>query len=115
MVDSPIEEPAEVVAPDLPTIRFAVVINALMGIRLTTVSGYTYSLTMIINCQTCVMRDIACGECVVSVLLDIKPTNGKNAEFTKNDEAAINLLATAGLVPPLRFKPRKNPKLRNIG
>jgi len=61
------------------------------------------------------MRDIACGECVVSVLLDIKSTNGKNAEFTKNDEAAINLLATAGLVPPLRFKPRKNPKLRNIG
>jgi len=61
-------------------------------------------LDMIINCDTCVMRNIACGDCVVSVLLNIEPAPGKNAELTNRDEAAINLLATAGLVPPLRFK-----------
>ena len=109
------DEPATVVAPDLPTIKFAVVIKALIGSRLASVSAYSYSFTMIINCQTCVMREIACGDCVISVLLDIKPLPGKNAEFTKGDEAAINLLSDAGLVPPLRFKAGNKPKMRNIG
>ena len=74
-------------------------------------------LDMIINCDTCVMREIACGDCVVSVLLNIKPVPGKNAELTNKDKAAINLLATAGLVPPLRFEARnpKAGKLRDIG
>ena len=102
-------------APALPTIKLAVVIKALIGSRLASVSGYSYSFTMIINCQTCVMREIACGDCVISVLLDIKPLPGKNAEFTKGDEAAINLLSDAGLVPPLRFKAGDKPKMRNIG
>ena len=63
------------------------------------------------------MREIACGDCVVSVLLNIKPAPGKNAELTNKDKAAIKLLATAGLVPPLRFEceDRKVRKLRNIG
>jgi len=63
------------------------------------------------------MREIACGDCVVSVLLNIKPAPGKNAELTNKDKAAIQLLATAGLVPPLRFEceDRKVRKLRNIG
>jgi len=62
------------------------------------------------------MREIACGDCVVSVLLNIKPAPGKNAELTNKDKAAIQLLATAGLVPPLRFEceDRKVRKLRNI-
>lgn len=50
------------------------------------------------------MRNIACNDCVVSVLLNIKPLPGKNAEFSERDEVAINHLATAGLVPPLRFQ-----------
>ena len=72
---------------------------------------------MIINCDSCVMREIACGDCVVSVLLNIKPAPGKNAELTNKDKAAIQLLATAGLVPPLRFEceDRKVRKLRDIG
>jgi hypothetical protein len=60
------------------------------------------------------MREIACGDCVVSVLLNIKPAPGKNAELTNKDKAAINLLATAGLVPPLRFE-TENRKVRNLG
>ena len=58
---------------------------------------------MIIDCDSCVMRDIACGDCVVSVLLQIKPTAGKNAELSSNENLAINNLAKLGLVPPLRF------------
>ncbi len=50
------------------------------------------------------MRQIACGDCVVSVLLEIKPTPEKNAEFSNSDKAAISNLASVGLVPPLRFK-----------
>jgi len=60
------------------------------------------------------MREIACGDCVVSVLLNIKPAPGKNAELTNKDKAAINLLATAGLVPPLRFEAGSR-KVRNLG
>jgi len=72
---------------------------------------------MIIDCDSCVMRQIACGDCVVSVLLDIKPAAGKKAELSNADEAAINNLSLVGLVPPLRFEARnqKAGKLRNIG
>ena len=51
------------------------------------------------------MRQIACGDCVVSVLLDIKPVPGKNAELSNADKDAINNLSSVGLVPPLRFVP----------
>ena len=47
------------------------------------------------------MRQIACGDCVVSVLLDIKPAAGKKAELSNADKAAINNLSSVGLVPPL--------------
>jgi hypothetical protein len=60
------------------------------------------------------MREIACGDCVVSVLLNIKPAPGKNAELTNKDKDAINVLSTAGLVPPLRFE-TENRKVRNLG
>ena len=60
---------------------------------------------MIIDCDSCVMRQIACGDCVVSVLLDIKPAPGKNAELSNADKAAINNLSSVGLLPPLRFVP----------
>ena len=60
---------------------------------------------MIIDCDTCVMRDIACGDCVVSVLLQITPATDKKAELSNSHAAAINNLALVGLVPPLRFTP----------
>lgn len=51
------------------------------------------------------MRQIACGDCVVSVLLDFKPASGGKAELSNADKAAINNLSDVGLVPPLRFVP----------
>jgi hypothetical protein len=44
------------------------------------------------------MRDIACGDCVVSFMLDTPP-----AELLDPQINAISLLAEKGLVPPLRF------------
>jgi hypothetical protein len=72
---------------------------------------------MIINCGSCIMRNIACNDCVVSVLLNIKPLPGKNAEFSDKDEVAINHLATAGMVPPLRYQRHRasDQKLNKLG
>ena len=64
------------------------------------VAGITVR-NMIIDCDTCTMRDLACSDCVVSVLLTIseRPT----AEITGSEAKAIAALADKGLVPPLRY------------
>ena len=59
---------------------------------------------MIIDCDTCVMRDLACGDCVVSVLLG--PPGARTAGFDSEERAALDVLAESGLVPPLRLVPR---------
>jgi hypothetical protein len=55
---------------------------------------------MLIDCDTCSVRGIGCGDCVVTVLL-----GGPPAGVTLNDEErrAVEVLAAAGLVPPLRL------------
>jgi hypothetical protein len=55
---------------------------------------------MKINCDTCVMKSVACGECVMSVLLEITTPS---AEISENQAKAISVLAENGLVPPLRY------------
>ena len=50
---------------------------------------------MILDCDTCTMRDVACGDCVVTALLgpiDISVNRG-----------VLDALADAGLVKPLRL------------
>jgi hypothetical protein len=66
------------------------------------VSGWPYRNSMIINCQTCTMRAIACGDCVVSFFLDT-PAVQPDREITPATVAALELLATNELVKPLRF------------
>lgn len=56
---------------------------------------------MIIDCDTCVMRDLACGDCVVSVLLG--PPGAMGLGFDDEERAALDVLADSGLVPPLRL------------
>jgi len=57
---------------------------------------------MIIDCDRCEMRDIACDDCVVNALL------GSPAQVSMGDETAVALrnLADGGLVPPLRLSLR---------
>jgi hypothetical protein len=56
-------------------------------------------MTTRIDCDTCVVRGLACGDCVVTVLLGPPP------ELTFDDDAcrALDVLAAGGLVPPLRL------------
>ncbi|MEI2712736.1 MAG: hypothetical protein V9G04_05415 [Nocardioides sp.] len=52
-----------------------------------------------IDCDTCVVRGLACHDCVVTVLL------GPPEELSFDDDAtrALDVLAAGGLVPPLRM------------
>lgn len=56
---------------------------------------------MLIDCDTCQVRGGACRDCVVTVLL------GPPAELELDEveQAAVNALAEAGLIPPLRLIP----------
>jgi hypothetical protein len=83
---------------------------------------------MLIDCDTCVARDIACDECVVAVLLRspaqprtaptggrARPTRpgapvppGESVELDPDEQAALGSLAYVGLVPPLRLIPGPN-------
>jgi len=55
---------------------------------------------MLIDCDGCVVRGHACGDCVVTVLLGGPPTG---VVLDEADRAALDLLADVGLVPPLRL------------
>jgi hypothetical protein len=55
---------------------------------------------MLIDCDACEVRGLACSDCVVSVLLGV-PDEG--AELDETEQVAIDALAHAGLVPPLRL------------
>jgi hypothetical protein len=57
---------------------------------------------MIIDCDTCTMRDLACSDCVVSVLLTI--AERPSSEISSVEVSAISALSEKGLVPPLRFR-----------
>jgi len=55
---------------------------------------------IVIDCDRCTMRGIGCGDCVVTVLLGGPPYG---VELDDDERHAIDVLATAGLVPPLRM------------
>lgn len=57
------------------------------------------SMTTRIDCDTCVVRGLACHDCVVTVLLGPPPELG----FDEEDRALLGALADGGLVPPLRL------------
>jgi hypothetical protein len=52
---------------------------------------------LVIDCDHCSMRGVGCDDCVVSVLLGGPPT------LDETEQHAIDVLAEAGLVPPLRM------------
>ncbi|MGH8970546.1 MAG: hypothetical protein ACRDV1_11425 [Actinomycetes bacterium] len=55
---------------------------------------------MIIDCDSCEVRGLACGDCVVTALLGAPPSG---VELDEGERAAIDALAGSGLVPPLRL------------
>jgi hypothetical protein len=62
---------------------------------------------MLIDCDTCVARGRECGDCVVSVFLQISPARPEPqppaVRLDDQEQAAVEALAAAGLVPPLRL------------
>jgi hypothetical protein len=66
---------------------------------------------MLIDCNTCIARDHACGDCVITVLLGGPPVP---VDLNDDEQAAIGSLAQAGLVPPLRLVPGSPPRERGI-
>jgi hypothetical protein len=78
---------------------------------------------MVIDCARCQFRPVACGECLVTVLLENESSNNsrKDREMDTRDVTAetrpgrhalgaqelraLNVLAAAGMVPPLRYRP----------
>lgn len=56
---------------------------------------------MIIDCDSCQVRGLACGDCVVSVLLGPPPA----IELDAVERRAIDALGRAGIVPRLRLAP----------
>jgi hypothetical protein len=61
---------------------------------------------MLIDCDRCEMRDIACDDCVVTALLGIETEAGSESGTDLADETAVALrhLAAGGLAPPLRLR-----------
>ncbi len=56
---------------------------------------------MLIDCDSCEVRGPACGDCIVTVLLGVAPDG---VELDPAEQAAIQVLAQTGLVPPLRMR-----------
>lgn len=55
---------------------------------------------MIIDCDSCKVREIACSDCVVTILIG-PPAN---SEVGAEEARVIDLLASRGMIPPLRYE-----------
>jgi hypothetical protein len=66
---------------------------------------------MLIDCETCIARDVACRDCVITVLLGAQHDP---VDLDEDERAAIGSLAEAGLVPPLRLVPMLTDRNRGI-
>ncbi len=64
--------------------------------------GETPKETVHVDCDSCVARGLACGDCVISVLLGTPDTG---VDLDTSDQDALAVLAESGLVPPLRLIP----------
>lgn len=60
--------------------------------------------SMIINCDSCSLRDLACKDCVVSFFLD---RSDPTLDLSSQTSDAIDLLSSRGIVPPLRYIDQK--------
>ncbi len=62
---------------------------------------------MLIDCDTCQVRGLRCGDCVVTVLLS-RPAAAPGArpdaaDLDASERTALAALADGGLIPPLRL------------
>jgi hypothetical protein len=62
---------------------------------------------VLIDCDGCAVRDLACGDCVVTVLLGAP---GGAVEVDDSERRALEVLADSGLVPRLQLVPLGLPR-----
>ena len=62
-------------------------------------SGPDSETPVVIDCDDCAVRGLACRDCVVSVLLGVPET------LLHDERAALEVLAEVGLAPRLRLVP----------
>lgn len=77
---------------------------------------------MMIDCGDCAVRGAACADCVVTFLtVGVRdrgdsavplasspgPSRASAVDLDDAEQAAIDVLASSGLVPPLRLAPRR--------
>lgn len=55
---------------------------------------------MIIDCDSCSLRDLACKDCVVTFFLNKAEDS---LDLSNQTTEAIQLLSSRGIVPPLRY------------
>jgi len=55
---------------------------------------------VVVDCDGCAVRGLACDDCVVTVLLG---PNTSSRRWDADEVSALDALAGAGLVPPLRL------------
>jgi hypothetical protein len=72
---------------------------------------------MVIDCARCELRELACGDCLVTVLAEPGQDAAQGREDGRPGRSdmsfalgaqelqALGALAAAGMVPPLRFRP----------
>lgn len=63
---------------------------------------------MIIDCQSCVLRDVACADCVVTHFLAMPVEQ----QIPATEARALAVLGDAGLVPPLRMETEQIGRIR---
>jgi len=56
--------------------------------------------SVVVDCDGCAVRGLACDDCVVTVLLGPMP---ERPQWDSDELSALDALAGAGLVPPLRL------------
>jgi hypothetical protein len=55
---------------------------------------------MIIDCDSCSLRDLACKDCVVTFFLNKAEDS---LDLSNQTTDALELLSSRGIVPPLRY------------
>ena len=66
---------------------------------------------MLIDCETCSVRGIACADCVISVLLQTPDVPTNAIDLDESERNAVSVLAASGPLPPLRLvRPRIPPE-----
>ena len=58
---------------------------------------------MLIDCETCSVRGIACPDCVISVLLETPHAPINAIDLDESERNAVSVFAASGLLPPLRL------------